>query len=253
MRGSRTGRSIERRRRVKTSRRSHSIPQAISLESRCLLAAPGDLVPGTLYTDAAWYDSNGDTVEVQVIGGTGGFTITLEGGAVNNADADRINLIGLSAESSLIISVTPNELSIAAGAPFNHMFTSGYTNVRQIAAEADPHHPAAPMTQIDGIQLSAALVARIDLPDVTIGNMSLDTGIAPYVDRVNTTTINQTLESGMYLPVTGLIDMGSIFGFDRDRRCHQRQDGQCERSLPDKRFQGSDRSDRVDWLGRRTA
>ncbi|MBI1323292.1 hypothetical protein GC170_08905 [bacterium] len=188
----------------------------MQLESRCLLAAPGDLVPGTLYTDAAWYDSNGDTVEVQVIGGPGGFTIALEGGAVNHADADLINLIGLSADSSLIITVTPNELDIAAGAPFNHMFTSGYTNVRQIAAVADPDHPAAPMTQLNGIQMSAAVVSRIELPAVTIGNVSLDTGMAPFVDRVNTTTINQTLESGMYLPVTGLIGMGNLFAKNVD-------------------------------------
>ncbi len=181
-----------------------------------MLAAPGDLVPGTLYTDAAWYDSNGDTVEVQVIGGAGGFTIGLEGGAVNNADADRINLIGLSAESSLIITVTPNELDIAAGAPFNHMFSSGYTNVRLISSVPDPDHPSAPVTQIDGIQLSAAVVARIELPAVTIGNVSLDTGQAPFVDRVNTTTINQTLESGMYLPVTGLIGMGNLFANNVD-------------------------------------
>ncbi len=192
------------------------IHRETALESRCLLAAPGDLVPGSLYTDVAWFDSNGDTVEVKVVGGSGGFTIGLEGGAVNHADADAINLIGLSADSSLIITVTPNQLDIAAGAPFNHMFSSGYTNVRLISSVLDPDHPAVPITQMDGIQLSAALVARIDLPAVSIGNVSLDTGMAPYVDRVNTTTINQTLESGMYLPVTGLIDMGNLFAANVD-------------------------------------
>jgi hypothetical protein len=203
-------RNFARKPRANRSLEFRTIPVVASLENRQLLAVPGDLVPGQLYTEASWYDSNGDTVEVKVINGSGGFTVALEGGAINHADVDTINLIGLADASSLIITVTPNELHIEAGPPFNRMFTSGYTNVRTITSIPDPNHPAAPISRIEGIQLSAALVANIGLSGVSIGNVSLDTGMTAFVDRVNTTTINQTLESGMYLPVTGLIDMGGI-------------------------------------------
>lgn len=233
-----TGSNDERRGSQRgTGRTMRPLLRAEALEPRLLLAAPGDIVPGQLYSKVAFHDANGDTVEVEVLGtlgGAAGFTISLSGGAVNDADVDTINLIGLTSANSLVVRVTPNELTINAGPDYNRMFSAGFTNVNFIRAVADPAHVAPEVTGLGGIQLSAAIVNSIALPGVDIGNITLDTGMVAYVDRVNTTNpggvnvsapvVNAgagavltevvdespTGPTSNYNPTMGLIDLGSV-------------------------------------------
>ena len=192
-----------------------------ALESRMMLA----ITPGQLYTDATYTDADGDTVEIRVTGAIDpahGFTVELAGNARDNADATRINLVGLGGNNGLQIVVTPVEQP-NAGPNFNKIYSAGYTNVATLSNIYEAGHAADPIAAIAGIQLSAAIVNKIDLgqrlynpatdtsaPGVAIGSITLDAGQAPYVDRINTTNNQQAADSTMYQPVTGLIDLGGI-------------------------------------------
>lgn len=178
-----------------------------TLERRQLLS----ITPGTTYgsTPATWTDADGDTVTVSVTGTLApgaGFTVELEGVATDHADATLINLTGLTAENGLQIVVTPNVLATQPGTSFATLYSAGYTNVAFLGNES----PAAPMTALGGIQLSAAVVNSISLAGVAIGDIALDPGQAPYVDRINTQNNQQATDSTKYSPVTGLIDLGGI-------------------------------------------
>jgi len=180
------------------------------LERRELLA----IVPGQVYQDVTYTDSDGDSVRITITGPVTdpvnqGFTVDLAGLATDDADATYVNLIGLGAANGLQIVVTP-VLQPNAGPNFNAIYSAGYTNVFSITAEPEPGHIVPAMTNLGGIQLSAAIVHKIDLPGIGIGNVTLDPGQAPYVDRINTTNNQQSLDSTMYMPVTGLIDLGGI-------------------------------------------
>ncbi len=180
------------------------------LERRELLA----IVPGQVYQDVTYTDSDGDSVRITITGPVmdpvnQGFTVELAGLATDDADATYVNLLGLGADNGLQIVVTP-VLQPNAGPNFNAIYSAGYTNVFSITAEPEPGHIVPAMTDLGGIQLSAAIVHKIDLPGIDIGNITLDTGQAPYVDRINTTNNQQSLDSTMYKPVTGLIDLGGI-------------------------------------------
>jgi len=152
--------------------------------------------PAFLYTSASFTDSHGDTVDISVQGSVSatnaGFTLALAGGASDNADVSAINLLGLTDGNSLSIRVTPNPLTITGGGNnFAQIFSSGYVNVTRIGSTADPRFPnAAPLTSFGGLHLSAAVVKNIALPGVTIGDISVDTGKVPYVDRVNASNLN---------------------------------------------------------------
>lgn len=163
------------------------------LEPRRMLAA---IDPALLYTSASFTNSHGDTVDISVQGSVSatnaGFTLALAGGATDNADVSAINLLGLNDGNSLSIRVTPNPLTITGGGGnFVQIFSSGYVNVTRISSTADPRLPnAAPLTSFGGFHLSAAVVKNIALPGVTIGEISVDTGKVPYVDRVNASNLN---------------------------------------------------------------
>jgi hypothetical protein len=178
------------------------------LEARRLLA----ITAGTLYgaTPATWTDADGDTVTVSVTGtlaAGAGFTVDLAGLATDNADATTIDLTGLTFDNGLQIVVTPNALSTQPGTGFATLYSAGYTNVFEIT-NADETMKAT--TGLGGIQLSAAIVNSTKLPGVAIGNITLDPGQAPYVDRINTQNNQQATDSTMYNPVTGLIHLGGI-------------------------------------------
>jgi hypothetical protein len=198
--------SETRRRRLRTWKSS----RLDLLEDRRLLA----ITPGMLYQDVSYTDADGDTVRISITGtitdpAAQGFTVELAGLALDDADATRVNLIGLSATNGVQIVVSPNLLP-NAGPNFNNIYSSAYTNVAFLSAVADPLHPAAPMTSLGGVQLSAAVVHSIQLAGIDIGNITLDAGQAPFVDRINTTNNQQSMDSGNYKPVTGLIDLGGI-------------------------------------------
>ena len=174
------------------------------LEARRLLA----VTPGTLYgaTPASWTDADGDTVTVSVTGPlatNAGFTVELAGLATDDADATTIELQGLTAQNGLQVVVTPNVLATQPGTGFATLYSSAYTNVFEITHKD--------MTGLGGIQLSAAIVNATRLSGVAVGSITLDTGEAAYVDRINSQNANQTTgDSTMYNPVTGLIHLGGI-------------------------------------------
>lgn len=195
---------------LRRTTRKFSLAAIDNLETRELLA----IVPGQVYQDVSWTDADGDLVRISVTGTVTdplnqGFTVELAGLATDNADATYVNMLGLGADNGLQIVVTP-VLQPNAGPNFNAIYSAGYTNVFEVNAAPVSGHPAAPMTDLGGIQLSAAIVHKINLPGIGIGNITLDPGQAPYVDRINTTNNQQSLDSTMYKPVTGLIDLGGI-------------------------------------------
>ncbi len=180
-----------------------------ALEPRCLMT----IVPGQVYQDVSWTDADGDTVRVSVTGpvanpATSGFQIDLAGLAANDADASKITLLGLGKDNGVQVVVTPNELP-NAGPAFNKIYSGAYTNVTTLTADSTVGSPTR-VTALGGIQLSAAIVHSIALTGVDIGNITLDPGQAPYIDRINTTNNQQSLDSTMYKPVTGGIDFGGI-------------------------------------------
>ncbi len=175
------------------------------LEDRRLLAA---IDPSQLYTTASFTDAHGDTVDVSVSGVVnpgGGFTLSLAGGATDNADIGTINLLGLDAGNGLSIRVTPNPLAITGGGGnFAQIFSSGYVNVTRIASTADPRFPgSSPITNLGGLQLSAAVAKDIALPGVTIGDVTVDTGKVPYVDRVNAANLSSISIAAPSVNATG--------------------------------------------------
>ena len=179
-----------------------------ALEPRQLLTVtPGPITAGQLYQDVAFMDAHGDTVEVSINGPTSvstGFTLGLAGGATNNADINNLNLLGESSGNNLIIQVTPNPMTITGGGGnFVQIFSSGYVHVTSITANSDKNYPnAAKVTDLGGIQLSAAIVKSIALPGVNIGNVTVDAGEVPYVDRVNSSNLN-TISIGGSPTITG--------------------------------------------------
>ena len=174
------------------------------LEDRRMMA----ILPGQVVTSANYTDADGDSVAISVTGPVSqgaGFTVELAGKATDNADATSIDLTGLTLDNGLRIVVTPNALTTQPGTGFATMYSAGYTNVFEIKAKTD-----TAMTGLGGIQLSAAIVNSTKLAGVAIGNITLDPGQAPYVDRINTQNNQQATDSTMYNPVTGLIHLGGI-------------------------------------------
>ena len=174
------------------------------LEDRRMMA----ILPGQVVTSANYTDADGDSVAISVTGPVSqgaGFTVELAGKATDNADATSIDLTGLTLDNGLRIVVTPNALTTQPGTGFATMYSAGYTNVFEIKAKTD-----TAMTGLGGIQLSAAIVNSTKLAGVAIGNITLDTGQTPYVDRINTQNNQQATDSTMYNPVTGLIHLGGI-------------------------------------------
>lgn len=167
------------------------------------------ILPGQVVTFANYTDADGDSVAISVTGPVSqgsGFTVELAGKATDNADATSIDLTGLTLDNGLRIVVTPNALTAQPGTGFATMYSAGYTNVFEITkAKTD-----TAMTGLGGIQLSAAIVNSTKLAGVAIGNITLDPGQAPYVDRINTQNNQQATDSTMYNPVTGLIHLGGI-------------------------------------------
>ena len=167
------------------------------------------ILPGQVVTSANYTDADGDSVAISVTGPVSegaGFTVELAGKATDNADATSIDLTGLTLDNGLRIVVTPNALTTQPGTGFATMYSAGYTNVFEITkAKTD-----TAMTGLGGIQLSAAIVNSTKLAGVAIGNITLDPGQAPYVDRINTQNNQQATDSTMYNPVTGLIHLGGI-------------------------------------------
>jgi hypothetical protein len=199
--------------RREVHRKARKFQQDLSsqLEDRTLLA----ISPGQLYQSAFYTDAMGNRVDITVSGTvadptTQGFTVELAGLATDNADATTISLQGLGKSNGLQIVVTPVEQP-NAGPNFNKIYSSGYTNVGFIKTPKLEDLPTVPpMTDLGGIQMSAAIVNSIQLDTVSIGNITLDPGQAPYIDRINTTNNQQSLDSTMYQSVTGLIHMGGI-------------------------------------------
>ena len=179
------------------------------LEDRRMLA----ILPGQVVSSAGYFDADGDSVSITVTGpvGTGaGFSVELAGLATDNADATRIDLSGLTKANGLQIVVTPNKLAAQPGSNFATLYSAGYTNVLEIVAGDKS------MTNLGGIQLSAAIVHSTKLTGVAIGTITLDPGQAPYVDRINTQNNQQATDSTMYNPVTGLIHLGGIIAASVD-------------------------------------
>jgi len=181
------------------------------LEDRRMLA----IVPAQIVSNATYIDADGDTVSIAVtgpVGGGAGFSVELAGRATDNADATRINLSGLTKDNGVQIVVTPTKLTTQPGGNFSTLYSPGYTNVAFISNDVDPAAPAPviPMTSLGGIQLSAAIVNSISLGGIAVGNITLDAGQAPLVDRINTQNNQQAADTKFYQPVTGLIDLGGI-------------------------------------------
>ncbi len=173
------------------------------------------ILPGQIVMSANYLDADGDSVSITVTGPvvTGaGFAVELAGLAIDNADATRINLSGLTRENGLQIVVTPTSLATQAGGNFATLYSSGYTSIAFISNDVDPTaaSPAVEMASLGGIQLSAAVVNSISLDGIAIGSITLDAGQAPFIDRINTQNNQQAVDSGFYMPVTGLIDLGGI-------------------------------------------
>lgn len=167
------------------------------------------ILPGQVVTSANYTDADGDSVAISVTGPVSqgaGFTVELAGKATDNADATSIDLTGLTLDNGLRIVVTPNALTTQPGTGFATMYSAGYTNVFEITKAKND----TAMTGLGGIQFSAAIVNSTKLAGVPIGNITLDAGQAPYVDRINTQNNQQATDSTMYNPVTGLIHLGGI-------------------------------------------
>lgn len=191
-----------RLRRTRAANRTGARPTLDFLEDRRLMAvAPGPIVPGQVYQEVAFYDANGDTVEVRIDGPTSGgrgFTLQLAGGATNISDISRLNLVGLTGDNGLSILVTPNELTISAGADFGKMYSSGYTNVARIVADGG-------VTAVGDIHLSGAIVDSVALPGVALAGITLDTGMTAYVDTVNNAALDSINISAPTIVVTNPI------------------------------------------------
>jgi len=204
--------------------------------------------PGVPVKSAYYLDTDGDLVSI-VISGPGSFSVDLAGGLTNNADATTVRIFGTDATSGLSISVSPLELEMNAGSIieganglYNRMYSGGYTNIETIGGTIGQGGG------LKSVELSGVIASKIDLEDVTIENITLDTGYATYVDRINTSSLynamsiesstnfsGNTIDGGTnnqaeivdfagvfddqapvtnggssYNPVSGLIDLGDI-------------------------------------------
>ena len=198
---------------VGSRRRSRRPALAVDqLEDRRMLA----VLPGQVVTSANYIDADGDSVSVTVTGAVAdgaGFTVELAGRATDNADATRINLSGLTSDNGLQVVVTPNKLASQPGSSFATLYSPGYTNVAFLSNDVEApatQTPATKMVGLGGIQLSAAVVNSMSLDGIAVGNITLDVGQAPFCDRINTQNNQQAMDSTMYQPVTGAIDLGGI-------------------------------------------
>ena len=224
------------------------------------------VLPGQIVPFASFLDGDGDTVSMRVTGPitdsvNQGFTVELAGLAVDNADAYKVTLSGLTKDNGLEVVVTPNVLTEQpsptgkSGDPFATIYSSGYTNIYSIETTASSiktiqDYNAAllnpPMTDLGSIYLSAAIVNRINLGGVhkmegTSGievevprlgavsiknDITLDCGQVPFVDRINTQN-RYAIDSTMYNPASGLIYLGGAkrqkCGCHCDQWCHQRR------------------------------
>ena len=198
-----------RRRPVSRRRRPHATLAVDALEPRRLLA----ITPGAVVSSAFYTDADGDRVDIEVTGTVAagaGFTVELAGGAADNADANRIQLLGLGAGNGLRIVVTPQQLATQPGTGFATLYSAGYTNVTFVTSDGA-------MTALGSLQYSAAIVHSTKLTGVAVGSLTLDAGQAPYADRINTQNANQsTGDSLMYKPVTGLIHLGGVVAASLD-------------------------------------
>ena len=207
------------------------------------------VLPGQIVSFASFLDGDGDTVSLRVTGPilnsvNQGFTVELAGLAVDNADAHKVTLSGLTKDNGLEVIVTPNVLieqpspTGKSGDPFATIYSSGYTNIYSIETTASSiktiqDYNAAllnpPMTDLGSIYLSAAIVNRINLGGVSkvegtsgievevpkLGAVSiknditLDCGQVPFVDRINTQN-RYAIDSTMYNPASGLIYLGGL-------------------------------------------
>jgi len=207
------------------------------------------VLPGQIVPFVSFLDGDGDTVSMRVTGPitdsvNQGFTVELAGLAVDNADAYKVTLSGLTKDNGLEVVVTPNVLAEQpsptgkSGDPFATIYSSGYTNIYSIETTASSiktiqDYNAAllnpPMTDLGSIYLSAAIVNRINLGGVskvagTLGievevpklgavsiknDITLDSGQVPFVDRINTQN-RYAIDSTMYNPASGLIHLGGL-------------------------------------------
>ncbi|MEB3276302.1 MAG: hypothetical protein VKM92_04970 [Cyanobacteriota bacterium] len=139
--------------------------------------------------------------------------------------------------TDLSISVSPIEQSINGGAAasgvngqYTRMFSPGYTTLERLTSNGG--------SSIGDIELTAVIVSTIDLGELAIGSIELDTGFTTLVDRVNTNTPGGSVNvssptitigavsaaaelevfdesptgpsNSYYNPVSGLIDLGDI-------------------------------------------
>ncbi len=227
-------------------KKSRQILHLEKLEAREVPA----ILSGQLVSFATFLDSDGDTVSVKVTGNiidpaTQGIFVELEGKSSDNADAYSITLSGLTRDNGLEVVVTPNvqkpqpSPTGSFGNPFATLYSPGYTNIASIETTANSiktfedyskaiQNP--PMSELGSIYLSAAIVNKIDLGGISkvegqggldievprLGSVSiknditLDCGLVPFVDRINTQNNQQATDSTMYNPASGLISLGGI-------------------------------------------
>jgi hypothetical protein len=78
-----------------------------------------------------------------------------------------------------------NAGSIIEGANglYNRMFSGGYTNIEYIGSATGSSG------DLKSVELSGVITNTIDLEGASIGNITLDTGYATYVDRINTSSL----------------------------------------------------------------
>ena len=172
------------------------------LENRVLLSGiSSGVVSGKQYHKVTFEDASGDKVMVSLIdnkthkvSNAATFTIGLNGGVLNHEDINTITLSkGITDGVSLSIKALPVKLSSST-------YSSGVVSVNSIEAGSS-------ILKLGAINLSAAIVNDIHLPNVDIGSISLNTGQAQYADRINTVT-NTPITN--YQPTAGAIDLGDV-------------------------------------------
>jgi hypothetical protein len=161
------------------------------------------IISGKKYHSVSFYDAAGDKVTVSLIdkhtnkiSTKASFSISLNGKKGNHEDIDNILLSkGVNGNTALVINVIPQDLNLSTR-------TAGAVTVNSISAD-----PSVRVTTLHAINLSAAIVNDIHLPNVDIGSISLNTGQAQYADRINTVT-NTPITN--YQPTAGAIDLGDV-------------------------------------------
>jgi len=174
-------------------------PEFEALEGRILLSG---ITAGKVYKSVKFTDADGDEVIVKLTGKLAkgaGFTIDLLGGAENDSDIDNIKLFGTGNTNALSVMVKPKTL-FKGTSVIPTVYSGGTTMIGAISADNG-------VTALRGINLSAAIVSSIDLGNVNVGGISLNTGRAQFVDRLN--MVNNA-NFFPYQPVTGDIDFNDI-------------------------------------------